>query len=43
VGRTVFWEALAGYKEKKHSREDAVNMVAQNYKGFVDIFLKAQA
>lgn len=43
VGRTVFWDALAGYKEKKHSREDAVKMVANNYKSFVDIFLKAQA
>jgi len=41
VGRTVFWNALAGFKEKKHSREDAVNLVAKNYKGFVDLFLAA--
>jgi 5-dehydro-2-deoxygluconokinase len=41
VGRTVFWNALAGFKDNKHSREDAVNMVAKNYKGFVDLFLAA--
>jgi len=43
VGRTVFWDALAGFKEKKHSREEAVAMVARNYKGFVDLFTSAQA
>ena len=43
VGRTVFWDALAGLRAQKHSREDAVAMVAKNYKGFVDIFMKAQA
>ncbi len=43
VGRTVFWEALEGLKNNKHSREQAVNMVANNYKGLVDLFTKAQA
>lgn len=41
VGRTVFWDALAGYRDKKHSREHAVAMVANNYKGFVDLFSEA--
>lgn len=43
VGRTIFWDALAGYREKKHSRTDAVNMVAKSYKGFVDLFTQAAA
>lgn len=38
VGRTVFWDALTGAKSGQHSREAAVNMVANNYKGFVDLF-----
>ena len=42
VGRTVFWEALVGYREKKHSRDDAVAMVAKNYQGLVDTFTSAQ-
>ncbi len=43
VGRTVFWDALEGLKNNKHSREQAVNMVANNYKGLVDLFTQAQA
>jgi 5-dehydro-2-deoxygluconokinase len=39
VGRTVFWDALTGFKSGKHNREAAVAMVANNYKGFVDLFL----
>ncbi|MDZ7312884.1 MAG: DUF2090 domain-containing protein, partial [candidate division KSB1 bacterium] len=39
VGRTVFWDALAGYKNGRHNRETAVTMVANNYKGLVDLFV----
>jgi 5-dehydro-2-deoxygluconokinase len=42
VGRTVFWEALTGYKSGKHDRQAAVNMVAKNYKGFVDLFIESR-
>ncbi|MCE9582950.1 MAG: DUF2090 domain-containing protein [Planctomycetes bacterium] len=38
VGRTVFWDALVGFKEKKLTREAAVDLVAKNYKGFVDLW-----
>lgn len=31
VGRTIFWDALKGLREKKHSREDAVNQIAGIY------------
>jgi len=41
VGRTVFWDALAGLKEGKHSRAEASAMVAKNYKGLVDLFMNA--
>ncbi|MEK7465786.1 MAG: DUF2090 domain-containing protein [Planctomycetota bacterium] len=40
VGRTVFWDALVGFKEKKHDRQGAVDMVAKNYKGFVDLWME---
>lgn len=40
VGRTVFWDALVGFKEKKHDRNAAVDMVAKNYKGFVDLWME---
>ncbi len=40
VGRTVFWDALVGFKDKKHDRQAAVDMVARNYKGFVDLWME---
>ncbi len=43
VGRTIFWDALAGFRAKKHDREAAVAMIAKSYKGFVDLFTQAQA
>lgn len=43
VGRTVFWDPLVGYREKKHSREEAAAQVAKNYKGLVDLFTQASA
>lgn len=43
VGRTVFWDPLVGYREKKHSREEAVAQVAKNYKSLVDLFTHARA
>ncbi|MFQ5752409.1 MAG: 2-deoxy-5-keto-D-gluconate 6-phosphate aldolase domain-containing protein [bacterium] len=43
VGRTVFWDALAGYRARSHDRDEAVAMVAKNYKGFVDLFISARA
>ncbi|HLD62834.1 MAG TPA: DUF2090 domain-containing protein, partial [Candidatus Norongarragalinales archaeon] len=38
VGRTVFWDAIKGFKEKTLSRKQAVEMVARNYKEFVDLW-----
>jgi 5-dehydro-2-deoxygluconokinase len=40
VGRTVFWDALVGFKEKKLTRDQAVDLVAKNYKGFVDLWME---
>jgi 5-dehydro-2-deoxygluconokinase len=42
VGRTIFWEPLKGVKDGKHSREDAVNQIAKNYKGFCDLWSQAR-
>jgi 5-dehydro-2-deoxygluconokinase len=38
VGRTVFWDAMKGLKEGKLSRREAVEVVADNYKEFVDLW-----
>jgi glucose-6-phosphate isomerase len=43
VGRTVFWEPLIAWREKKTSREAAVAEVARRYKTFVEVFEKARS
>jgi 5-dehydro-2-deoxygluconokinase len=43
VGRTVFWEPLVAWREKKTSREAAVAEIARRYRTFVDVFEKARA
>src|SRR6266446_10254277 len=43
VGRTVFWEPLIEWRDKKITREAAVTEIARRYRGFVDVFEKARA
>jgi myo-inositol catabolism protein IolC len=43
VGRTVFWEPLIAWREKKTSREATVAEVARRYRAFVDVFENARA
>jgi myo-inositol catabolism protein IolC len=43
VGRTVFWEPLVAWREKKTTREEAVSEIARRYQKFVDVFEKARA
>ena len=43
VGRTIFWEPLKGVKDGKHSREEAIDQIAKNYKGFCDLWIQARA
>jgi myo-inositol catabolism protein IolC len=43
VGRTVFWEPLVEWRDKKITREAAVTEIARRYQGFVDVFEKARA
>jgi len=38
VGRTVFWEPLMSWQQKKITREEAVDVIAQRYHRFVDVF-----
>lgn len=42
VGRTVFKAALADYFSGKINREQAVDVIAKNYKSFVDLFERAR-
>jgi myo-inositol catabolism protein IolC len=42
VGRTVFWEPLIDWRDKKTTREEAVAEIARRYRKFVDIFEKAR-
>jgi 5-dehydro-2-deoxygluconokinase len=43
VGRTVFWEPLVGWRERKTTREGAVAEIARRYREFADIFENAGA
>lgn len=42
VGRTIFWEPLEGYKNRKWNRDEAVRMIADNYSGFVHLWENEQ-
>jgi len=39
VGRTVFWDALKGFKEGKHTRDQAIDLMATKYKNFCNAWL----
>jgi len=41
VGRTAFWEPVVGWREKKTSRQAAVDEIARRYRDFVDVFERA--
>jgi 5-dehydro-2-deoxygluconokinase len=43
VGRTVFWEPLMAWREKKTTREEAAAEIARRYQKFVEVFEKARA
>jgi 5-dehydro-2-deoxygluconokinase len=42
VGRTVFWEPLKLYKDKKITRDAAVDQISKNYSGFCKLWLEAR-
>lgn len=42
VGRTVFWDPCISWRSKKMTREESVAEIARRYRGFVDIFERAQ-
>ncbi|MBI3558286.1 MAG: DUF2090 domain-containing protein [Deltaproteobacteria bacterium] len=42
VGRTVFWDALKAHKDGKISREKAIGQIADNYRGFCELWLQAK-
>ena len=43
VGRTCFWDALVGWKNKTLTREQAATEIARRYREFVDLFETAVA
>jgi myo-inositol catabolism protein IolC len=43
VGRTDFWDPLVAWRDKKTSREVAVDEIARHYREFVDLFQSAAA
>jgi 5-dehydro-2-deoxygluconokinase len=43
VGRTDFWQPLVDWRDKKISRETAVDQIATRYREFVDLFEGAAA
>ena len=43
VGRTAFWDPLVAWRDKKVTREAAVNEISRRYQEFVSIFEGARA
>jgi len=42
VGRTLWWDALRGWLDGTHGREDAVALIAASYRRLVDHYLAAR-
>ena len=38
VGRTTFWDAVAGYRARRLTRNDAVTQIARRLRDWVDVF-----
>jgi myo-inositol catabolism protein IolC len=38
IGRTIWWDQLAGYLESSLSREDAAAQIARNYRRAIDVY-----
>jgi len=43
VGRTEFWEPIAGWLAKRTTREAVVDEIARRYHEFVDTFERARS
>src|SRR5262245_17531945 len=43
VGRTAFWDSLVAVRDGSATREQAVERIAQHYRGFVELFDAATA
>jgi 5-dehydro-2-deoxygluconokinase len=43
VGRTVFWDPLVAWRDRKSTREGAVAAIEARYRAFVDVFEQARA
>jgi myo-inositol catabolism protein IolC len=42
IGRTIWWDAVAGVKDGTMARPAAVGAIADNYLRFIDVYTKAQ-
>jgi len=42
IGRTIFWQPLLDYKNKKISKEIAISEISQNYQYFYKLFTAAR-
>jgi myo-inositol catabolism protein IolC len=43
IGRSIWWDAVAGWKEGKITPTDAANAIAAKYRRFIDVYLGASA
>lgn len=42
VGRTTFWDAVAGFEAKEMTRQEAVSRIAERYRKWVKIFAESR-
>ena len=41
IGRSIWWDAVADWKDGKASEEEAAGRIAANYRRFIDVYLNA--
>ena len=43
IGRTIWWDALSGYRDGKLNRSDAAKQIAGNYRSAIDVYSSSSA
>jgi myo-inositol catabolism protein IolC len=42
IGRTIFWQPILDFKEKKLTKEQAIDIISNNYQYFYNLFIKTR-
>lgn len=42
IGRTIFWQPLVDYRDKKITRDETVGKISKNYQYFYQLFIDSK-